>query len=67
MERRTARLLPGLFLARVDGKSPVEYVTTENQKAQVRRVALRFLSNAPARLSEIRVAWAREIGVEDHT
>jgi 5-methylthioribose kinase len=67
MERRTARLLPGLFLARVDGKSPVEYVTTENQKAQVRRVALRFLANAPARLSEIRVAWAREIGVEDHT
>jgi aminoglycoside phosphotransferase (APT) family kinase protein len=65
MERRTARLLPGLLLARVDGKSPVEYVTTENQKAQVRRVALSFLANAPARLSEIRVAWAREIGVED--
>jgi len=65
MERRTAHLLPGLFLARVDGKSPVEYVTTENQKAQVRRVALSFLANAPARLSEIRVAWAREIGVED--
>jgi hypothetical protein len=30
-------------------------------------VALRFLANAPARLSEIRIAWAREIGVEDHT
>jgi len=65
MERRTAHLLPGLFLARVDGKSPVEYVTTEDQKAQVRRVALSFLTNPPARLSEIRVAWAREIGVED--
>ncbi len=65
MERRTAHLLPGLFLARVDGKSPVEYLTKENQKAQVRRVALSFLANAPARLSEIRIAWAREIGVEE--
>ena len=27
IERRTARLLPGLLLARVDGKSPVEYLT----------------------------------------
>ncbi len=27
IEARTARLLPGLFLARVDGKSPVEYIT----------------------------------------
>jgi len=64
LERRTARLLPGLFLARVDGKSPVEYVTTEGQKAQVRRVALRFLADEPARLSEIRAAWAREIDLE---
>ena len=28
-EARAARLLPGLFLARVDGKSPVEYLTDE--------------------------------------
>ena len=64
LERRTARLLPGLFLARVDGKSPVEYITTEDQKAQVRRVALRFLADEPSRLSEIRAAWTREIGLE---
>ena len=30
LEARAARLLPGLFLARVDGKSPVEYITTEH-------------------------------------
>ena len=31
LERRAAALLPGLLLARVDGKSPVEYLTTEPQ------------------------------------
>src|SRR5262249_44238078 len=33
MEARAARLLPGLLLARVDGKSPVEYVDAEWQRA----------------------------------
>jgi aminoglycoside phosphotransferase (APT) family kinase protein len=63
MERRTARLLPGLFLARVDGKSPVEYVTDEGQKNKVRRVAGALLRDPPPRLSDIRAAWAAEIGV----
>ena len=31
LERRAAALLPGLLLARVDGKSPVEYLTDEAQ------------------------------------
>jgi aminoglycoside phosphotransferase (APT) family kinase protein len=65
MERRTARLLPGLFLARVDGKSPAEYVTAESDKAKIRRVALKFLSDPPQRLAEIRDAWAREIGFKE--
>jgi aminoglycoside phosphotransferase (APT) family kinase protein len=57
VEARTAALLPGLLLARVDGKSPVEYVTEEAQKARVREVAGRFLRSRPDRLSEIREAW----------
>ena len=39
VERRAAALLPGLFLARVDGKSPVEYITDDAQRDPVRRVA----------------------------
>ncbi|MBN9561036.1 MAG: phosphotransferase, partial [Alphaproteobacteria bacterium] len=39
LEARAARLLPGLFLARVDGKSPVEYLTEEHDKDRVRRTA----------------------------
>lgn len=61
LERRTARLLPGLFLARVDGKSPVEYLTDETDKKRVRRVARALLTQPPTTLAEIRNAWANEL------
>ena len=63
LERRTARLLPGLFLARVDGKSPVEYLTEETDKNRVRRVATGLLRRPVTRLDEVRAAWARELGL----
>jgi hypothetical protein len=61
IELRTARLLPGLFLARVDGKSPVEYVTGEADRDRVRRVAKPLLLSPPARLAEVRQAWSAEL------
>ncbi len=39
LEARCARLLPALFLARVDGKSPVEYLTDAGHKDTVRQLA----------------------------
>jgi aminoglycoside phosphotransferase (APT) family kinase protein len=60
-ERRAAALLPGLFLARVDGKSPVEYVTAEADKDRVRRAARALLAAPPARLAAIGDAWAEEL------
>jgi aminoglycoside phosphotransferase (APT) family kinase protein len=62
LEGRVARLLPGLLLARVDGKSPVEYLTQEPDKGRVRRVARSLLAAPPERLSEVRAAWAEELG-----
>jgi aminoglycoside phosphotransferase (APT) family kinase protein len=59
--RRTAHLLPGLFLARIDGKSPVEYLTSETDKDRVRRVARSFLAGPADRLAEIRRVWESEI------
>ena len=35
LEMRAAHLLPALFLARVDGKSPVEDITQEAQRDRV--------------------------------
>ena len=57
VEARAASLLPGLLLARVDGKSPVEYLTSDAQKEQVRGVARRLLERPVSRLSEVAKAW----------
>jgi aminoglycoside phosphotransferase (APT) family kinase protein len=62
LESRAARLLPGLFLARVDGKSPVEYVTVEADKDRVRRVASALLRAPPDRLASVASAWREELG-----
>jgi aminoglycoside phosphotransferase (APT) family kinase protein len=61
LEQRAARLLPGLLLARVDGKSPVEYITTETDRNHVRRTARRLLTNPVDHLGEVRSAWAEEL------
>jgi aminoglycoside phosphotransferase (APT) family kinase protein len=59
LEQRAAALLPGLLLARVDGKSPAEYLTLDAQKNFVREFAGRFLLAPPSRLMEIADAWQR--------
>ena len=61
IDGRTAELLPGLFLARIDGKSPVEYLTEEREKDMVRRVARSLLASPPERLADIRRLWASEV------
>jgi aminoglycoside phosphotransferase (APT) family kinase protein len=61
LEARAAHLLPGLFLARVDGKSPVEYLTDERDKDRVRRTARALLAEPVERLGAVRSAWAEEL------
>ena len=61
VEGRTARLLPGLLLARVDGKSPVEYLVDEAPRQTVRRVARSLLARPVDRLSQVAQAWRQEI------
>ena len=58
LEQRAARLLPGLFLARVDGKSPVEYLTDDASKNTVRRAARAMLLQPRDTLRGVRRAWA---------
>jgi aminoglycoside phosphotransferase (APT) family kinase protein len=62
LEMRAATLLPALFLARVDGKSPVEYLTADVDKARVRKVARALIASPVERLAAVRRAWARELG-----
>ncbi len=58
LEARAAALLPGLFLARVDGKSPVEYLTRESERAAVRRCAVPLIADPPRRLMDVADAWS---------
>jgi 5-methylthioribose kinase len=65
-ERRAARLLPGFLLARVDGKSPADYLTTEAQQFFVRVEAIEMLKAKPAALAEIATRWRKAIGSAPH-
>ncbi len=58
LEARTAALLPGLLLARVDGKSPVEYVTADIDRAAIRAFARAFVARPPATLEQLVRAWS---------
>ena len=62
LEGRAAGLLPGLLLARVDGKSPVEYVTNEADRDFVRTVAAGLLNERPVRLGDVAAAWRDAFG-----
>jgi aminoglycoside phosphotransferase (APT) family kinase protein len=57
LEARAATLLPGLLLARVDGKSPVEYLNAEAQKARVRAAARTLLIDPVDTLGAVRATW----------
>jgi hypothetical protein len=61
VEQRAASLLPGLFLARVDGKSPVEYIRSDEDRDCVRRCARGLLVAPPSRLDEVLMAWKKEL------
>jgi aminoglycoside phosphotransferase (APT) family kinase protein len=53
LEVMTVRHLGGLMLARIDGKSPVEYIQDEETKEKVRRTATRILVEQPGRIGEV--------------
>jgi len=65
LEARAAHLLPGLLLGRVDGKSPVEYLTQEADKVRVRAVARHLLIAPAERLDAVRAAWSQQGGALD--
>ena len=57
LELRAAQLLPAILLARIDGKSPVEYLLSATDKDFVRARAKPLLLRAPTHLAEVRAAW----------
>jgi aminoglycoside phosphotransferase (APT) family kinase protein len=61
LEMRAARLLPGLLLARIDGKSPVEYITQDKAKEAVRHFAIAALRHPFNTLEALRQAWFKHL------
>lgn len=61
LEARAAQLLPALLLARVDGKSPVEYIETDVQRAHVRNCARPLIKLPPMQLADVLAAWNKEL------
>jgi aminoglycoside phosphotransferase (APT) family kinase protein len=62
LEERAARLVAALLLARVDGKSPVEYLAAADQRL-VREIAIPLIEVPPRSLEEIKRAWAARLGI----
>ncbi len=58
LEARVARLLPGLMLGRIDGRSPVEYLDTEPLRGPVRAFAREHLIQPVGTLPELFERWA---------
>jgi hypothetical protein len=54
LERNTVGLLGCLLAARVDGKSPAEYLATDTLREGVRALAGGILLDEPATLGEVR-------------
>jgi aminoglycoside phosphotransferase (APT) family kinase protein len=57
VEARAAALLPALMLARIDGKSPAEYITEPAMKERVRKFARGFLTQPSTRLADVAASW----------
>ncbi|HTT98085.1 MAG TPA: aminoglycoside phosphotransferase family protein [Rhizomicrobium sp.] len=61
LDRRTAPLLAALLLARVDGKSPVEYLPDARKRDFVRAQAKAFLQVPTLTLDTIIVRWTEAL------
>ena len=61
IEQRISTLLPALLLARIDGKSPVEYITTAKDRSAVRGFALESLHKPSDTLTGLRNNWNNQL------
>jgi aminoglycoside phosphotransferase (APT) family kinase protein len=61
LEARVFRLLPMLMLARVDGKSPIEYLTDESKRGCVREFVTECLSRREENAVEFCRAWGKAL------
>jgi len=61
IETRAARLLAAMLLARIDGKSPVEYITQTADQEMVRAFGRDALLRPPETLSALAARWFTQL------
>jgi len=57
LDARAAPLTAAILLARVDGKSPADYLQTDGDRGFVRDTARRLLGGAPSTLAGLAAEW----------
>jgi aminoglycoside phosphotransferase (APT) family kinase protein len=60
LDARASALLPALLLARMSGKSPVEYIGELHRAADLKAFAKHWLRAPASQLAELGAAWTRE-------
>ena len=63
IERRAIGLLAAILLARIDGRSPVEYLTDEADRDRVRQAARTLLQDPPPTLAAFGPRWRQLTGL----
>lgn len=63
LEARAAELTAAVLLARVDGKSPADYLRTDEDRGFVRATARRLVAETPPTMSGLAAAWRDALGV----
>jgi tRNA A-37 threonylcarbamoyl transferase component Bud32 len=61
LEHRAVTLLPALMLARVDGKSPVEYLTDESARQLARMSAIEWIHAPCMNLADLARRWEKSM------
>lgn len=64
VEDRAIPLLAAILLARIDGRSPVEYLTAEADRDQVRRASRQLLLSPPTSLAAFAARWHELTGTQ---
>lgn len=62
LEARAAELTAAVLLARVDGKSPADYLRTDDDRGFVRASARRLVAATPPTMTGLAAAWRDALG-----
>jgi 5-methylthioribose kinase len=62
LEARAAELTAAVLLARVDGKSPADYLRSDDDRGFVRATARRLVADTPSTTTGLAAAWRDALG-----